>query len=356
MSAQVATGATPSGTAESGTVHIGTRRSPLAMKQAQIIAEALQQQNPDIKFEIHGMATMGDKDQTTALYNFAGKGLWTNELEAKLASKDVDLIVHCVKDMPTTLPEGFALACMTTREDPRDVVVFKESLLAKHDYKSISDLPAGSVVGTSSVRRIAQLARRYPDLKFADIRGSIETRLRKLDDEDGPFSAIILAAAGLLRMSYDKRIAQYLDVANGGMLYAVGQGALGLEAREDDERILKILKRLEDKPTMLACTAERSLMRKLEGGCSVPIGVETTWVEDGGKKLRLRATVVQRDGSHGVDADQVAVVESAEDAEEFGKKVAGELVEKGADKILDIINQERQAAAAAAATSAATST
>ncbi|TQN75357.1 Porphobilinogen deaminase [Colletotrichum shisoi] len=327
-------------TAESGAIHVGTRKSALAMKQTEIVVDGLSKARPDVSFEVHSMQTLGDKDQITALYNFGGKGLWTSELEAKLVAKELDIIVHSLKDMPTTLPDGCTLGCVTKREDPRDVVVFKAGLAEEHGWKGLADLPDGSVIGTSSVRRIAQLKRRYPGLKFADVRGNIETRLRKCDDPEGPFSAIILAAAGLLRMNYGARISQFLDSENGGTLHAVGQGALGIEARSGDERVLGVLRELEDKPTMLACVAERSVMRTLEGGCSVPIGVETTWVEDG-KKLRLKATVVHVDGTHGVDAERTEAVKTAEEADVFGKLVAQDLVDGGAQRILDDVNQVR---------------
>ncbi|KAF9874832.1 porphobilinogen deaminase [Colletotrichum karsti] len=320
-------------------IHIGTRRSALALKQTSIVVDGLSKLRPDQKFEVHGMQTLGDKDQITALYNFGGKGLWTNELEAKLMAKEIDIIVHSLKDMPTTLPDGCVLGCVTKREDPRDVVVFKAGLAEKHGWKSIADLPAGSVVGTSSIRRIAQLKRRYPGLEFADVRGNIETRLRKCDDPEGPFSAIILAAAGLLRMDYGARISQYLESESGGILHAVGQGAIGVEARSGDDRVLRLLKEYEDTTTMLACVAERSVMRTLEGGCSVPIGVETSWVEvDGAKKLRVKATVVHVDGQQGVDAERTETIETAEEADDFGKLVAQDLVNGGAQKILDEIN------------------
>ena len=315
---------------------VGTRESALAIKQTEIVIEGLKKLRPDLQFEINAMKTIGDKDQLTALYKFGGKGLWTNELEAKLGAREVDIIVHSLKDMPTTLPEGFTLAAVTKREDPRDVVVFKKSLEGK--YKTIGELPEGSVVGTSSIRRIAQLKRRYPHLQFADVRGNIQTRLRKGDDEEGPFSAIILAAAGLLRLDFGNRISQYLESSGGGILHAVGQGALGVEARLDDPFVLDLLKEYQDDKTALACAAERSVMRTLEGGCSVPIGVETKWVE-GGNKLRLTATVVNFEGTEFADVDETEVIETAEAAEKFGRDVAQKLSERGADKILDVIKQ-----------------
>jgi hydroxymethylbilane synthase len=319
------------------TITVGTRKSPLAMAQAELVVASLQSLFPDTSFPIHGMTTTGDRDQNTALYNFGGKGLWTTQLEEKLVANELDIVVHSLKDMPTTLPSDCALGAVTKREDPRDVLVIKKTLRDTKGYKALADLPDGSVIGTSSIRRIAQLARRYPGLKFKDVRGNIQTRLRKLE-EDAEMSAIVLAAAGLLRMDLGDHISQYLDVDNGGILHAVGQGALGVECRAGDERVLKVLKTIEDRDTLLACTAERSLMRELEGGCSVPIGAETRWVEG---KLRLRATVVSVTGKEGVDVEVLETVASEEEANDLGKRVAKDLVSKGADKILDAINKAR---------------
>ncbi|KKA28620.1 hypothetical protein TD95_004982 [Thielaviopsis punctulata] len=314
-------------------VNIGSRKSALALKQTDLVIAALQRLHPHIDFRVNSINTAGDKDQATALYNFAGKGLWTNELEAMLAANSVDFIVHSLKDMPTVIPDGFSLACITEREDPRDVLVVKASLASQ--YRSLADLPAGSVVGTSSIRRIAQLKRRHPGLRFADVRGNIQTRLAKLDDPAGPFSAIILAAAGLLRMDSGARIAQYLDSDSAGILHAVGQGAIGVEARDGDDRIAQLLAGIQHEQTMLACSAERSVMRTLEGGCSVPIGVETKWAD---QVLSLKATVVKADGSEGVDVQEKRVVTTVDEAEAFGNEVAKKLSDLGADKILEGIN------------------
>ena len=319
--------------------NVGTRKSPLAMAQAEIVVAALKAAHPDCSFPIHGMTTTGDRDQNTALYNFGGKALWTSQLEERLVANELDLVVHSLKDMPTTLPEGCVLACATTREDPRDTLVLKKELADKNGWKTLADLPDGSVIGTSSVRRMAQLKRRYPGLKFKDHRGNIQTRLQKLKD-DPELSGIILAAAGLQRMGLDAHISQFLESDNGGILHAVGQGALGVECRAGDERTLKVVETLKDEQTMLACLAERSLMRTLEGGCSVPIGVETHWVDG---KLRLRATVVGLEGTEAVDAVVTESIATAEAADAYGTKVALDLVERGAGKILDAINAKRPA-------------
>ncbi|OBT55830.1 porphobilinogen deaminase [Pseudogymnoascus sp. 24MN13] len=297
------------------TVNIGTRRSKLALIQAQIVHDALKAAHPDTEFKIHAMATMGDKNQVTPLHSFGAKSLWTFEL------------VHGLLD-------GCKIGAITSRENARDVVVMKPSL----PYKSIAELPAGSVVGTSSVRRIAQIARKFPSLKFKDVRGNLGTRLEKLDAEDGEYACLILAAAGLERVGLADRITQHLDskTPGGGILHAVGQGALGIEIRSDDAKTQSLLTKLIDNDALLACLAERSLLRTLEGGCSVPIGVETEWVEKG--KLLMRSIVVSLDGTEAVEAETLAEVLTKMGAEGFGLAVAQDLIAKGASNILQAIN------------------
>ena len=338
------------------TLHIGTRKSPLALKQTELVVASLQSLHPSRTFEVHAMATAGDKDQVSSLYTM-GKGLWTSELEAKLMNNELDMVVHCLKDLPTTLPSGCAIGCITSREDPRDVLVVKKSLVGQRGYTSLAALPAGSVIGTSSVRRIAQLKARYPRLRFADVRGNIQTRLRKLDSkEEGEqhYAALVLAAAGLLRMGYGDRVTEYLEGDKGGMLYAVGQGALAIEVRDGDQAVIDVLRGLEEMKTTLACRAERSVMRELEGGCSVPIGVETRWVDGGEEnRLKLSAIVVQLDGSEVVTVDMTENVTSEDEADKFGKAVADALVAKGAGKILDAISKSKKEAAEATGTASA---
>lgn len=226
------------------------------------------------------------------------------------------------------------------REDSRDVLVMKKGL----PPKKLSELPAGSVVGTSSIRRTAQLALKYPHLKVIDVRGNIGTRLSKLDAEDSPYTCLILAAAGLLRLDLGDRITQYLDSKNGEMLYAVGQGALGIEIRKDDKVVIEMLNKIGHRQTTLACFAERSLLKTLEGGCSAPLGVETEWVQgsDGARKLRMRSIVVSVDGKESANVEIDGDVDSPEAAEAFGVKVAKELVAKGADLILQVIQQNKK--------------
>jgi hydroxymethylbilane synthase len=319
------------------TIHIGTRKSALAMIQAEMVLTQLKKTHPETQYEIHAMSTMGDKNQVTALHEFGAKSLWTHELEAQLLEGKLDLIVHCLKDMPTQLPPKCTIGCIMEREDPRDCVIMKKGL----EYKSLLELPEGSVVGTSSVRRSAQVKMKYPHLKFKDVRGNLNTRLNKLDAADGEYTCLILAAAGIIRMNWKDRITQYLDskTPGGGLLHAVGQGALAIEIREGDERTLNVLTGLINEDSTYAGHAERSLMRTLEGGCSVPIGVETTWIEKG--KLLMKAIVVSLDGMESVEAEKLGEVLSVKDAEEFGWELSQDLVKKGAAKILEAINLNR---------------
>ncbi|KAM5343761.1 hypothetical protein ACJ41O_012298 [Fusarium nematophilum] len=328
---------TPQG---SPVVNIGTRESILAMAQARMIAATLQGKFPEHSFPIHGVTSIGDQRKDIALSKLGGKALWTSHLEEKLLNKELDIVVHCLKDMPTTLPEGCVIGCITAREDPRDVLIIKKELADKNGWKTLEDLPEGSTIGTSSPRRIAQLMHRYPHLKFKDHRGNIDTRLQKLED-DPEVTAIILAAAGLQRLDLGNHISQFLEADNGGILYAVGQGALAIECREGDEEVIQLLKTLEDEQVLLACRAERRVMRKLEGGCSVPIGVEAKWE---GEKLRLRAAVVALDGTESIDTEATESVSTVVEAEELGERVALDLVSKGAGRILDAITAARQVA------------
>lgn len=357
------------------TFHIGTRKSTLALVQTDEVVKYLRLAWPHYHFEIHSMSTTGDNNQSTALHKFNDKALWTQELEVLLQDNKLDLIVHSLKDMPTQLPVDLDLGCVLKREDARDALVVKPSLTA--DFRGLGQLPEGSVVGTSSLRRTAQLKRHYPHLKFADVRGNIGTRLSKLDNPDSEYSAIVLAAAGLSRLGMNSRITTYLTKDDGGMLHAVGQGALGIEIRKGDARVAKLLSKIGCERTTLAVLAERSLMRTLEGGCSVPIGVETSWVprkdtldtgagvgikpaaeyddatgvakpttiEPTGEELTdelvMHAVVVSLDGQDAVVAESRRPIVNRDDAEEFGFVLAGQLVKKGADKILKGITLNR---------------
>lgn len=239
--------------------------------------------------------------------------------------------------MPTKLPDSCDLAAIPLRDDPRDALIVKAGLT----YTSLKTLPEGAVVGTSSIRRSAQLRRLYPHLRFANLRGNVETRLAKIDDPKSEYTCMVISACGLERVGLGHRINQYLGSKDGGILHAVGQGALGLEIRKGDTKTLDLLNQLVDQKSSLACLAERALMRTLEGGCSVPIGVETEWLGESKDLLRMRAIVVSVDSSQSVEDTVDATVQTNDEATALGQEMAAKLVKAGADAILKDINTHR---------------
>lgn len=238
------------------------------------------------------------------------------------------------------MPSQCQLGAILEREDPRDALVLR----AGREPCTLAELPPGSVIGTSSIRRTAQIALRHPHLKVSDVRGNVPTRLRKLDEDGSPFDALVLAAAGLIRLGLKDRISQSLSSANGGMLYAVGQGAIAVETRSNDPNVTSVTDRIDHSPTSLACLAERSLLRKLEGGCSAPLGVETEWSSDrdSGRVLQMRAIVVSVDGKESAEIEIDENVTTVAEAEAFGIAVADGLTSKGADKILAAIQAKKK--------------
>ncbi|MBD1907549.1 hydroxymethylbilane synthase [Funiculus sociatus GB2-A5] len=308
------------------TIRIGSRKSQLALVQTYWVQAQLQKHFPDCTFEIHTMATQGDKILDVALAKIGDKGLFTKELEVGMLNHETDFAVHSLKDLPTNLPEGLVLGCVSERENPADALVVHE----KHKDKQLDTLPEGAVVGTSSLRRLAQLRHHYPHLSFKDIRGNLNTRLAKLDT--GEYDAIILAVAGLQRLDMSDRIHQVIPAEIS--LHAVGQGALGIECREGDTEILDLLKALEHKPTAQRCYAERAFLRTLEGGCQVPIGVNT---QIDGDTLTLTGMVASLDGKRLI---KDTVRGAASDAEQIGIQLAHRLREQGASAILEEIFTE----------------
>ena len=321
------------------TVRLGSRKSQLAMIQTEWVKAELEKRNPGRQFEIHSMSTKGDKILDVALAKIGDKALFTKELEVGMIQNETDLAVHSLKDLPTNLPEGLILGCITERENPGDALVVHE----KHGDKQLQDLPAGAVIGTSSLRRQAQLRHHFPDLKFKDVRGNLNTRLGKLDA--GEYDALVLAVAGLHRLGVTNdtdtedenaivvkhKISQ---ISPEFCLHAVSQGALGIECREGDEEIITIIKQLEHKPTAQRCYAERAFLRELEGGCQVPIGVNTK-VE--GETLELKGIVASLDGQRLVEG---TVTGEASNAEQLGIQLAEQLRKEGAQEILDEILAE----------------
>ncbi|MDJ0554135.1 MAG: hydroxymethylbilane synthase [Microcoleaceae cyanobacterium MO_207.B10] len=312
--------------ASTRTVRIGSRKSQLALVQTYWVQEELQKNFPDITFEVETMSTQGDKILDVPLAKIGDKGLFTKELEVGMLEKKTDLAVHSLKDLPTNLPEGLMLGCVTERENPADALVVHE----KFKDKQLETLPEGAVIGTSSLRRLAQLRHHYPHLEFKDVRGNLNTRLAKLDA--GEYDAIILAFAGLHRLGMGDRIHQVIPPEVS--LHAVGQGALGIECREGDSDILNLLKSLEHTVTAQRCYAERAFLRELEGGCQVPIGVNTQ-IE--GEKLTLTGLVASLDGKKLV---KDVVIGTAAEAEQIGIELAKKLTEQGAQEILDEILAE----------------
>lgn len=305
------------------TIRIGSRKSQLALVQTYWVQEQLQKSYPDITFEVHTMSTQGDKILDVALAKIGDKGLFTKELELGMINQEIDFAVHSLKDLPTNLPEGLTLAAITERENPADALVVHE----KHKDKQIDTLPEGAVIGTSSLRRLAQLRHHFPHFTFKDVRGNLITRLAKLDA--GEYDALILAAAGLERLGMSDRVHQILPKEIS--LHAVGQGALGIECRADDSELLSLLKAIEHPQTRDRCLAERSFLRSLEGGCQVPIGVNT---EISGENLTLTGIVASIDGQKLV---KDTVTGQANNAEALGIELAELLRQQGAQEILSEI-------------------
>ncbi len=312
--------------ASTRTIRIGSRKSQLALVQTYWVQEELQKHFPEITFEVHTMSTQGDKILDVALAKIGDKGLFTKELETGMLNGETDIAVHSLKDLPTNLPEGLMLGCVTEREDPADALVVH----AKHKDKQLDTLPKGAVIGTSSLRRLAQLRHHFPHFEFKDIRGNLNTRLKKLDD--GNYDAIILAVAGLKRLDMSDRIHQTIPPELS--LHAVGQGALGIECRDGDTEILNVIKALEHTPTAQRCYAERAFLRELEGGCQVPIGVNTHLEAD---QLTLKGMVASLDGQRLI---KDIVTGAATDAEQLGINLANQLKQQGAQEILDQISEE----------------
>ncbi len=315
--------ASPTVSSSKRTIRIGSRKSQLALIQTHWVQEHLQKAFPDRTFEVQTMSTQGDKILDVALAKIGDKGLFTKELELGMLNGEIDFAVHSLKDLPTRLPEGLVLGCVTERENPADALVVHE----KHKDQQLDTLPPGAVIGTSSLRRLAQLRHYYPHFTFKDVRGNLNTRLAKLDA--GEYDALILAVAGLQRLGMGDRIHQVIPAEIS--LHAVGQGALGIECRADDTEVLDLLKALEHSPTAYRCYAERAFLRELEGGCQVPIGVNT--ILDG-DSLTLSGIVASLDGQKLV---KDTITGSMTDAERLGTELAQRLRQEGAQEILDEI-------------------
>ena len=304
-------------------IRIATRKSPLAMWQAEHVAARLTEAHPGLEVELVTFTTQGDKILDTPLAKIGGKGLFVKELERAILEGDADIAVHSMKDVPVELPEGLYLPVVLKREDPRDAFV-------SNNYVDLTDLPQGARLGTSSLRRQCQLREARPDLEILDLRGNVNTRLAKLDA--GDYDAIILACAGLKRLGFDDRIRTSLSPEVS--LPAIGQGAIGIECRNNDARINNLIGVLDDPVTRICVDAERAMNARLEGGCQVPIAGFAELNDD---QLQLRGLVGKVDGS---EILRSAIFGQPSEAASMGRALAEELLARGADTILEALYTE----------------
>lgn len=302
------------------TLRVATRKSPLALWQAEYVKHALQALHPDLSVELVPMTTRGDKILDTALSKIGGKGLFIKELEYALLNDEADIAVHSMKDVPMEFPDGLCLGVICERENPFDAFV-------SNNFASVDELPQGARLGTSSLRRASQLQHYRPDLAVLNCRGNVNTRLAKLDNNE--YDAIILAVAGLKRLEMSDRIAQQLDSEL--CLPAPGQGAVGIELRANDERTQAIIQPLNHGLTIACVSAERALNSALQGGCQVPIAAYATYSDD---SLYLRARVASPDGKTLLLADATA---ASKNSEALGLEVAQQLLNQGAGDILQAV-------------------
>ncbi len=299
------------------TLRIATRSSPLALWQAEEVSRRLKSLYPELDVQLVTMKTKGDIILDAPLAKVGGKGLFVKELEAGMLAGEADIAVHSMKDVPVEFPEGLELSLIMQREDPRDAFV-------SNKYQSLSDLPDGALVGTSSLRRQTQIRERYPNLNIDWLRGNVNTRLRKLDD--GEFDAIILASAGLKRLGFEERIRCCLEPEES--LPAIGQGAIGIEARSNDDAVRQLIAPLADNDTTLRVQAERAMNETLNGGCQVPLAGYAVLEGD---QLYLRGLVGEPDGSVVLRSE---IRGASSDAVSLGVKLAEDLIRQGAGEIL----------------------
>ena len=299
------------------TLILGTRGSKLAVHQSQWVQARIQELAPGLTISLQRIQTSGDKILDVPLAKIGGKGLFVKEIEDALLSKEIDLAVHSMKDVPTALPEGLDILCVPPREDPRDALITRDGC-------RLDQLKPGARIGTSSLRRQAQLLHHRPDFTIEMLRGNLDTRLRKL--REGQFDAIVLAAAGLRRLAWDAEITEYLPVHLS--LPAIAQGALGIEARSDDTFVRELLSRFEHRPTRITVTAERALLHRLEGGCQVPIAAHAALEGD---RLTVDGLVASVDGRRVI---RHQIQGPASEAQALGTKLAERLLADGGDVIL----------------------
>ncbi len=296
------------------TLRIGTRKSKLALWQANYVKERLESRGYSVELVL--ITTTGDKILDAPLAKIGGKGLFVKEIEEALLRGDIDLAVHSLKDVPMVLPEGLILGAITEREEPFDVLISR-------DGRRLQELPEGAKVGTSSLRRQVQIKRKRPDLRVETLRGNVDTRLRKL--EEGLYDAIVLAYAGVKRMGFEERVSQVLE----DFIPAVGQGSLAIEIRQEDKRVYEAIAFLDHRESRIRAECERAFLRELQGGCQVPIGAYA-WIE--GEKLKLKAFISDLEGKRFLEGVEEGDLHQAE---QIGKKLARRLLEEGGKAILE---------------------
>ena len=296
------------------TLRIGTRKSKLALWQANYVKERLESRGYSVELVL--ITTTGDKILDAPLAKIGGKGLFVKEIEEALLRGDIDLAVHSLKDVPMVLPEGLILGAITEREEPFDVLISR-------DGRGLQELPEGAKVGTSSLRRQVQIKRKRPDLRVETLRGNVDTRLRKL--EEGLYDAIVLAYAGVKRMGFEERVSQVLE----DFIPAVGQGSLAIEIRQEDQRVYEAIAFLDHRESRIRAECERAFLRELQGGCQVPIGAYA-WLE--GEKLKLKAFISDLEGRRFLEGVEEGDLHQAE---QIGKKLARRLLEEGGKAILE---------------------
>ena len=302
---------------------IGSRRSKLAMTQSRQFIDSLKKIDPSLEIEIKEIVTKGDQIVDKQLSKVGGKGLFVKEIENELYSHEIDMAIHSLKDVPSVISEGLTLGCIPDRENPFDAYV-------ANDHVALEDLPEGSIVGTSSLRRGAQIKAKYPHVEIKWIRGNIDTRLQKLQDED--YDAIILAAAGLKRMGWsDDIVTSYLDKET--LVPAIGQGALGIECRSDDQELLDLLNQVHNQNVADCVTAERTFLKQMDGSCQVPIGGYATKDEDG--TIEFTGLIMSTDGK-----ERYQHTARGKDPVQLGQEVSQVLKDQGAYEIIRKLNEE----------------
>lgn len=298
-------------------IRIGSRGSKLALWQAEYIKSELERRDPHLSVTIEKIRTTGDKILDVPLAKVGGKGLFVKEIEEALLDNRIDIAVHSMKDVPVAIPSGLSIGAITKREDPRDVLIAR-------DNRELFHLPDGARIGTSSLRRVSQLLFLRPDLRISPLRGNIDTRLRKLDS--GNFDAIIVAAAGIHRMGWGERVTEFFPVDM--IIPAIGQGALCIEWREDDKEVTNIIGELEHRDTSLPVRAERAFLRRLEGGCQVPLGAYAHIIDN---YIEIEGFVASLDGKRMIKEKMTGHIDDPEDP---GEKLAESILLQGGDNIL----------------------